>query len=125
MKHKVEYLLPGVFLAEYTRLTIKDRSVEEAVRLAPDNAYCFTIYDVEDAPDLGEDFDVVPMPKNRTKRHYLGGELFTPEEIEALPGDHSTLIANARGNDWPRMIRCRTGNWQPFEDGDVVVAPRS
>lgn len=122
MKHCVEYLLPGTLFPECQTLTIKSRSVKEAVRLAPKNAYCFTIYDVEDAPDLGPDFMVTPKAKNRTPRHYLGGKVFTLEEVKALEGD--VLARNMEGNGWPHVIQCRTGNWQPFEDDDVLVAPR-
>jgi hypothetical protein len=51
------------------------------------------------------------------------GEEFTAEQVEQLPGDHRTLLANMRGNGWDRVVRTRRGNWQPVESGDVVIQP--
>lgn len=98
--------------------------VDEALRLAPDSAFCFTIYDLEEAPDLGPDFTVRPKPKNETGRYYIGGDLFDADQIEALDDgqDHRILLANMQTNRWRTVIRCRYGsNWQPFHDGDTLL----
>lgn len=54
-------------------------------------------------------------------RIYIG-ESLTTEDVERLPGDHSILLSNMRGNDWERVVRTRRGNFQPVEPGDVVIA---
>lgn len=120
MKHMAEYLLPGSFFPEPTTRELPERSVDAALMLAPDNAYCFTLYDVEEAPDLGPDFKVSPVPKNRSSRYYFAGQLYNLEELEVL-GGHDILAANMRANHWEQVIHCVTGNWQPFEPGDVLV----
>lgn len=119
--HHAEYLLPGLLMPESTRRTLTERSVTEALEHAPEAAFCFKLYSTETPPDLGPDFTVTPKRKDESGRYYIAAEVFTAEQIEALPGDYTILLANMRGNRWDRLVRCRTGNWQPLEDGDVVL----
>lgn len=132
VRHMVEYLLPGWFMPEKTTRELPERSAEAAVALAPEGAYCFQFYD---SPIVDFEFDaarfrVLPIAQNKSKgRYYIGGEVFTPDDLRSLavaegdPGKYRTLIANVECNDWGRAIRCRCGNWQPFEEGDEVVEP--
>lgn len=125
--HKAEYLFPGSLFSEETVRVLPERSVEAAVEAAPKGCFCFTLYDTETAPDLGPDFKVLPVRKNVSGRYYLGGELYDVAAIESLASaealDLSILASNMRANGWERVIRCVTGNWQPFTDGDVLVNP--
>lgn len=124
MNHKVEYLMPGLLVSESITLDLSERSVKEAVDLAPKNAFCFTFFDVPDAPDLGEEFTVTPKPQNRSGRYYLGGEVLTLKDVREHYGAYSILLSNMRGNEWDAVIKCRTGNFQPFTSEDVIVKPR-
>ncbi len=63
---------------------------------------------------MSERINVSPM-------HYYGGKLYTVEELKREFPDSHTLISNIEGNGYPKAIRCRTGNWQPFEKTDVFV----
>jgi len=62
-----------------------------------------------------------PMQDGSRKswRIYIG-ELLTSAEVAALPGDHEILLRNMEYNNWDPIVRTRLGNFQPFEDGDVV-----
>ena len=126
MHHRVTYYFPGSLFSEESTRTIDHRDPARAADDAPDGAFCFTLHDVEETPDLGPDFTVIPKPKNKTGRYYIGGEVFTVEQVEALDGDHDILAANMRCNGYEQVVRCRTGNWQPLEADDVVleIAPR-
>lgn len=124
LTHKAEYLIPGFLFSEETVRTLPRRSVSEALAVAPEHSFCFSFYDVEETPDLGPDFTVHPKPKNRSGKHYIDGEVFTLEQVQGLGGDHGNLVANMTGNGWARVVRCRTGNWQPFEDNDQIVSAR-
>lgn len=120
--HKAEYTHPGAFVAESTTVVLSARSADEARRVAPASAYCFTLYDVKEAPDLGPDFTVLPKPQNRSGRHYLGGTVHTLAEVERMGDDKRTLAANMRSNGWDRVVHCFVGGWwQPFESGDVLM----
>jgi hypothetical protein len=129
MKHWAKYLLPGSFFSEDQAKELSDRSIDAALVRAPGNAFAFKLYDTAVADfefDAGL-FRVFPIPQNESATYYIGGEVFTPDELRQLavqegdPHKYDVLIANVEGNRWGRAIRCRTGNWQPFEEGDVLV----
>jgi hypothetical protein len=131
---KAQYLLPGSFFSEDQAVELPERSVAAAVEAAPEGAFCFRLYD---SPIVDFEFDaglfrVLPIPQNESHKHYIGGEVFTCDELRALaveegdPKKYDILIANV--STWTpngyidgRAIRCQTGNWQPFEEGDEVV----
>lgn len=134
VKHWAKYLIPGSLFPEDEVQQLDERSVEAAMEVAPHGAYCFTLYDTAIADfdfDAGL-FKVIPIPQNESERIYMGGQVFTCDELRALaveegdPSKYRILIANVtRYPDGQpvegRAIRCRTGNWQPFEDDDVLV----
>lgn len=125
VKHRVEYLMPGSFYAEESYADLESRSIDEAVAKAPSRAFCFVLYDV---PEIDFEYDetrfsVSAKRQNVSARHYIGGEVFTVDDLKAMNGDGrlDILISNAEGNGWPQIIRTRAGNWQPLEDGDILV----
>lgn len=123
--HKAKYFIPGLLFSEETTRILEARDPTEAAAKAPRSAFAFELYDVEE-PDFDYDrerFDVVPKRQNVSGRYYLGGEVLTVAELKERFGDdpaHRILIANIEGS-YPAAIRCRTGNWQPFEDGDTLL----
>jgi hypothetical protein len=135
VKHWARYYLPGSFFAEDSAVELPDRSTDAAVSRAPASAFAFVLYDTAICDfefDAGL-FKVVPIPQNESAKHYIGGTVYTCDELRALavaegnPDKYRILISNVTryvSGDPPvegRTIRCRTGNWQPFEDGDVLV----
>lgn len=60
----------------------------------------------------------------KTWRIYVG-ELLTNVEVAALPGNHETLLSNMRSNGWDTVVRTRVGNFQPFQENDVVISPEA
>lgn len=136
MKHWAKYWTPGSFFAEDQAKELSDRSVDAALTRAPDSAFAFVLYDTAIADfefDAGL-FRVFPISQNESAKYYIGGEVFTCDDLRALAveeGDakkYDILIANVtryRGGSAVegRAIRCRTGNWQPFEDDDLLVEP--
>lgn len=119
MIHKAEYLLPGSFMPESIRLELPERTLAAAKAAAPPSAYCFTMFDEADPVDLGPEFSVTPKRLNVSGKVYLGGALYELAEVRSM--GETILAENMEHNDWPRVIRCRTGNWQPFFDGDMVI----
>ncbi|MBE3039715.1 MAG: hypothetical protein IMZ62_13010 [Chloroflexi bacterium] len=55
-------------------------------------------------------------------RYYLGGTIYTLDEIEAMDESHGTLATNMRSNNWLRVVKTRMGNFQPFTDADFHLA---
>lgn len=132
---RAEYLIPGTFLNETGVRDLPERTVVAAIAAAPEHAFAFVMHDAP-VPDFEYDsalFHVSPIAQNRSAKHYLGGQVFTCDELRTLaaregdPDKYRTLIANITSWDADghqtegRAIRCRTGNWQPFEDGDVLI----
>ena len=127
---RVTYLIPGILFPEDDSRTIEDGPdlVDRAAAQAPRDAYCFTIETVlvaDPIPDgRGGTLRVQPKSMDESGYYYLGGELFTAEQIEALDDsgrEYQILLSNMRGNDWQMMIRTPLGNWQPFGEGDVLL----
>ena len=119
----VRYLLPGVFMPEEAVREVGDRDPQRAAREAPENAFAFTFYDVviTTAEIGGKTLTLRSDPLNATGRYYIDPEVLNAADVEALPGDHRILLTNMRGNHWTTILRCRTGNFQPLEDGDTII----
>lgn len=120
-QHKVEYLIPGSFMPEEVTRTVDHRDPARAAADAPPSAFCFTIFDVEAAPDLGPDFKVYPKPKNRTGRYYIDATVYELADVVAELGEQSILAWNMATNGWGRVVKCRAGNWQPLDDADTII----
>jgi hypothetical protein len=123
MTHHAQYLLPGILMSESTTRQLSSRSPKEAVHGAPEGAFCFILYDLPDEiPDLGPEYTVRPKRQNESGRYYLRPvQILNLEQVEALGEDHRILASNMRANRWDWVVRCCTGNFQPFEDDDQVA----
>ena len=42
-------------------------------------------------------------------------EVLTIEDVAELAGEDSVLHMNMSVNNWSAVVRCRTGNFQPFD----------
>lgn len=117
-----EYDLPGSFFGEAVSRELPERSVAAAKAAAPKSAFAFTLFECPDPVDLGPEYRVIPKRQNVSGKHFLGGQIFTLEEIEALGrSEDSILLSNMRSNRWHRVIRTSMGNWQPFEETSCIV----
>lgn len=121
----VEYLTPGSFFPEPYVREVESRDVDAAVAAAPPNAYGMAFFSVIET-EVEADGKVEVLRSNRihlSERFYLGGQVYTLAEVRALdlPG---ALVSNMECNGWPTVIKCRPGNWQPFEPekGDTLIS---
>lgn len=117
-------LYPGAFFPEDETQEVSERDPAAFARNAPAGVFAFSFYDVA---SLDADIDGQPVTlRSRAFResglYYIDAEPLTVADIEALPGDRSVLLSNMRGNGWATVLRCRTGNFRPLEDGDVVIS---
>lgn len=119
----VVYEHPGSFFAEESGRVVDHRDPQRAADSAPETAFAFTFHEIVTSTVVvdGEEVVTRSKPLNVSGRYYLGGELLTYAQVEALDGDHRILLSNMRGNGWDPIIRCRFGNFQPFRDGDKIV----
>lgn len=130
-RHMVEYLHPGAFLPERSTRELErwygDHTAgltlcfPEALEHMPDSAFAFRLYSVEEAPDLGPDFHVTAVAKYHGGRFYVDAVAFTQEDVEALGVEYEVLLSNMEANGWDWVLKCRTGNWQPRNDDDLLI----
>lgn len=125
-KHFVTFLSPGTFVAEETSKQVDSWDVDKAVEMSGAiieryNALPYGFYFT--TRERGED-DFDSKEVARSNMYYLGGEVFTLEELKARndPND-KTLIWNMEVNKWEKIVE-NTNSWkwtQPLKEGDVVL----
>ena len=121
MRHFAEYLSPGILFPEESSALLPERTVAIARKLAPKNAFAFTLYDLPDeTPDLGSEFTVIPKRQNQSHRYFIGGLVFTREEVGAWGEGFRILHSNMANDGWDPIVLCRTGNYQPLLNGEIV-----
>lgn len=102
-------------------MLLAERSVACARELAPNHAFAFILYDLPDeTPDLGPEFTVIPKRQNQSHRYFIGGKIVTRDEVSGWGKEFSTLHFNMGNKGWNPMVLCRTGNYQPLLDGEIV-----
>lgn len=126
-EHWVKFLLPGTLFPEETRVQLESRSTREAMAFADKNAYAFKLYDVEVRTGVLEDGEKIENRRmvNESGMYFIGGKLLDKEDIakeNELNNRYSILLSNMESNGYEYVVRCRTGNYQPFQEGDVLFA---
>lgn len=113
----VTYKHPGSFMSEESVEPVDVRNPQQQANDAPSSAFAFFYFDVATAiVDVeGERIETSSGRRNISSTYYINAELMSSDKVAALPGDHSILLSNMRGNGWDPVVRCRTGNFQPFE----------
>jgi hypothetical protein len=133
---RVEFLLGGRFFPDPYGWEVETRDVDALLSdprmqdsLVANRAYAFSFYDVvtvtvEGVPGVEGPVITSGSRVNESKLHYLGGQVMDKDEVAANVPDSDTLISNMECNGWPSVIKCRTGNFQPFDPAEhVLVAP--
>ena len=120
-KTYIEFLYPGVMFSESLEKEVKARDVSKVK--VPENAFGFRFFDIISVVvnANGKNVKLTSERINLSPMHYYGGKLYTVTEIKRYFPNKRILISNIEGNGYTRAIRCRTGNWQPFEKTDVFV----
>ena len=120
-KTYIEFLYPGSFFSESSTQEVKTRDVSKVK--VPKNAFGFKFFDILSVvvDTDGKKVKLTSERINVSPKHYYGGKLYTVAELKREFPNERILISNIEGNGYPKAIRCRTGNWQPFEKTDVFV----
>lgn len=120
LKHYVEFFYPGSFFPETRVREIQDRT--SPATNVPEGAYGWRVFSQETITMGGE--TLTGKPKDYGPMVYFG-EIMTLEDVRALGGDYRILISNMEINGWDRVVRTVRGNFQPLNDGDVVLQKQS
>jgi hypothetical protein len=116
-KTYVRFFYRGTIVSETTVTEVKERN-PKALEL-PEGAYAFLYYDKTDVHDGDEIFE--GKAENHSPTYWPGGEIFTVDDVQKLPGNNRILIQNMVYNNYDRMVRSCKGNFQPFEEGEDVI----
>ena len=117
----VEFVYPGVIVNETSVKEVESRDTSEVK--VPDGAFGFRFFDVLIAKVecAGKTVELRSDRLNQSPMHYYGGRIFSREEVARKVPDNRILLSNMEGNGWDRVIKTRTGNFQPFEESDVFI----
>lgn len=124
----VTLLYPGAFFPEESSRQVASRDPEAVAREADPGVFAFYFYDVAVTTAVvdGQERKMASAGFSQSGRYYIDGESMTAAELlqwsATAGGDHRILRSNMEANGWERMVRCRTGNFQPLLDGDSVVS---
>ena len=120
-KTYIKFLYQGSIYSESSTREVKSRDVSKVK--VPKNAFGFEFFDilsvVVDAD--GKKIQLKSKRINASPMHYYGGKLYAVAELEREFPNERILISNIKASDNQKAIRCRTGNWWPFEKTDVFV----
>ncbi len=115
----VEFLHPGIFMSEESVKKVKSRDVLELK--VPKTAFAFKFFGIKST--IVDGIKLTSERLNISPTYFFGGRIMTLDEVcKELP-DARTLISNMKCNHWDRIIRCRTGNFQPFIKGFIFIDP--
>jgi len=120
----VRYLYPGSFFPEESVREVTGRDPERTAREADPAVFAFEFFDRVKMAVVasGEEVEVGSGAIRKSGLYYIDAEPMTSADVAALPGDHSILLSNMRSNGWDPVLRCRTGNFRPLEEGDTVIS---
>lgn len=125
-KHFVEFYSPGTFVTENSVLPIDSWDVPTACEMAHSvkERYGATPFGFRFITRARGDGDLDSKRVDSSNLYYLGGEVFTLEQIEARndPSD-AILISNMKGNRIARVL-VNTNSYRftsGLEDSDVVL----
>jgi len=117
-KYFVEFYYPGILVSETSIKEIsKDTNIDDIE--VPKNAYGFKFFKKAYKTENGINLDSDRL--NESRMYYVGGVVYSLEDVKKRYPSKEILIRNMENNNYENVIRCRTGNWQVFEDGDFVL----
>jgi hypothetical protein len=112
----IEFLYPGLFLAETSSRPVPSRELPEAI---PGRATGYRFFTRQEATVNGE--KLVGQPKDHSPFTYFGKE-FSAEQVQALEGSEFRVLRdNVRINGWKRVVQTAYGQWYPLADDERVV----
>jgi|GEM_PF-1488710 len=120
-KHFVAFDTPGTFFPETEVRQVATRIPAKLERV-PERTYAIEFFDQEEVEVNGE--VLRGDPKNRSRR-IVFGQVFEKEQLRAEGfNERSPLWHNADNTDG-KVIKCMTGNWQPWGEDFVILAAHS
>lgn len=116
-----EICYPGIFFPETStvKVTQKTTAKELFKKYGKDGAYRIEFF-TRTEEKRGD--EVLKGKHKPEKGHFLYGQGYTLAEMKAKkPALDSTLISNVECNKWKGAVRCKPGNWQPWDEDTTII----
>lgn len=113
----VALLTPGSMVHNESVETVTKRDPIFEAKIASNNVFAFFYFDIVKAIVNVDDHlvETVSGRLNISKTYYIDGNVLNLEEIIGLGSEYGILADNMRSNSWDEVVRCRTGNFAPFD----------
>jgi hypothetical protein len=120
-KKYVEFLYQGAIWDEGLTQKIKTRHISKIK--VPKGAFGFQFFDIVSGvvEVNGKKRKYTSRRINFSPMYYYGGEVYTIAEIKHKFSKQKNLVNNIKNKECKKAIRCRTGNWKPFNDTDIHI----
>lgn len=119
------HFFPGALFTETHTVPREERSLEEITHelLLNPTAYAFRIEEIILATVMvdGRSVQLASLPI-KSLLTYVGGTLYTIEELHARLSEYPSVIENLRDVGAVRIIHTRSGHWLPFRESDQFLA---
>jgi len=114
----VNFLAPGSLYAEESRVETDET---DPLKIdVPESAFAFYFSEFYEA--MCQDKRLVSQSEKTSGRYYPGGQILTLKDVKREHPEKDILARNMEYNEgWNPAVLTRRGNWQPFEDDDVIL----
>ena len=117
LKHYVKFWYPGISVSENTVEEIESKDIQNIE--VPQNAYAFSLYDIEIVEFEGE--ILRGKPKNVSSMYYCGGTKKNYRTVCKEKGSDSILAGNMLCNNWDCVIETPYHQYFPIRDKDILL----
>lgn len=114
-KHYVEFLFAGIMFTDTSAQEIKSRSTKFQI---PKTCFGYKFYDIEEVVSNGHKLKSGRL--NETGVYYINARVLTLAQIRTLM-PNSILQKNMENNGYKKVVKTRSGTYQPLEKGDQIV----
>ncbi len=115
------FFFAGSFFSEESRIEVDNREVESLE--IPKGCFAVQFHDIKTAEiDInGTMVKAYSDPVNKSGKVYIDADVLNRAEVAEKEGENAIVVRNMEGSGWSQVVLCRTGNYQPFLEGDRVV----
>jgi hypothetical protein len=110
---------PGILFSESSTIKVRSFNPQTVLKKIKKEKSAFA-FQFSERKEQGSGKERLTGSSKDVGPKYYIGEVLTAEQIVKLEGDYGILISNMKCNGWTHVVRCRAGNWQPLDPGDVV-----
>ena len=118
LKKWVTFSHPGSFMSETTSRNVN--SFDPHAIEWPPSAYAFAFYQREDVIDGSETY-VGKAEQVGPTYYHPNTEKYDIEGVKRFFPEATILISNMECNGYEYVVKCRAGNWQPYNSNECVI----